>query len=108
MKGRDFTRSDLLVINTTDLPPHVGVSLEVMERDALSMRGSRPFVFNDLKSGVGAEDVLSWLRTQMATPPDSCRTVIDVHAPYKGRTHMHPHTLNSSRTEPEAGDARMP
>ena len=90
--GPGITRSDLLVINKTDLAPHVGASLEVMERDARRMRGSRPFVFTDLKSGDGAQQVVGWLRAQMAAPPDSRRTVIDAHAPYEGRPHTHPHT----------------
>ena len=90
--GPGITRSDLLVINKTDLAPHVGASLEVMERDARRMRGERPFVFTELKSGDGAGAVVSWLRAQMETPPDSRRTVIDAHAPYEGRPHTHPHT----------------
>jgi urease accessory protein len=90
--GPGITRSDLLVINKTDLAPHVGASLEVMERDARRMRGERPFVFTDLKSGDGAHEVVSWLRAQMATPPASRRAVIDAHAPYEGRPHAHPHT----------------
>jgi urease accessory protein len=90
--GPGITRSDLLVINKTDLAPHVGASLEVMERDARRMRGSRPFVFTDLKSGDGAQEVVGWLRAQMATPPDARRTVIDAHAPYAGRPHTHPHS----------------
>ena len=90
--GPGITRSDLLVINKTDLAPHVGASLEVMERDARRMRGERPFVFTDLKSGDGAQEVLGWLRARMAAPPDSRRTVIDAHAPYEGRPHTHPHT----------------
>ena len=90
--GPGITRSDLLVINKTDLAPHVGASLEVMERDARLMRGSRPFVFTDLKSGDGAREVVGWLRAQMAAPPDSRRAVIDAHAPYEGRPHTHPHT----------------
>jgi len=54
--GPGITRSDLLVINKVDLAPHVGASLEVMERDARRMRGQRPFVFSNLRegSGVGA------------------------------------------------------
>ena len=51
--GPGITRSDLLVINKIDLAPHVGASLEVMERDAKRMRGARPFVFTNLRAGRG-------------------------------------------------------
>jgi urease accessory protein len=59
--GPGITKSDLLIINKTDLAPHVGASLEVMDRDARKMRGSRPFVFTNLKSGVGVEDVCAFV-----------------------------------------------
>ena len=52
--GPAITRSDLLIINKTDLAPHVGASLEVMERDAQKMRDGRPFVFSQIKGGQGA------------------------------------------------------
>jgi urease accessory protein len=55
--GPGITRSDLLVINKTDLAPLVGASLEVMDRDAKKMRGSRPFVFTNLKTGDGADRI---------------------------------------------------
>jgi urease accessory protein len=55
--GPGITRSDLLVINKTDLAPLVGASLEVMDRDAKKMRGSRPFVFTNLKTGDGADEI---------------------------------------------------
>lgn len=55
--GPGITRSDLLVINKTDLAPLVGASLDVMERDARRMRGSRPFVFTNLKAGDGVAEV---------------------------------------------------
>jgi len=55
--GPGITRSDLLVINKTDLAPLVGASLEVMDRDAKKMRGSRPFVFSNLKSGEGIDKI---------------------------------------------------
>ena len=55
--GPGITRSDLLVINKIDLAPLVGASLEVMERDARKMRGERPFVFTNLKSGQGVVEV---------------------------------------------------
>jgi urease accessory protein len=55
--GPGITRSDLLVINKVDLAPMVGASLDVMERDARNMRGERPFVFTNLKSGQGVAEV---------------------------------------------------
>ncbi|KUF09383.1 urease accessory protein UreG [Pseudoponticoccus marisrubri] len=56
--GPAITRSDLLVINKTDLAPHVGASLEVMERDATRMRAGRPFVFTALRHDEGVDAVL--------------------------------------------------
>ncbi len=53
--GPGITRSDLLVINKIDLAPYVGASLEVMDRDARKMRGERPFVFTNLKTGEGLD-----------------------------------------------------
>jgi urease accessory protein len=55
--GPGITRSDLLVINKIDLAPHVGASLEVMERDAKRMRGARPFVFTNLRAGEGVGEI---------------------------------------------------
>ena len=60
--GPGITRSDLLVINKIDLAPHVGASLEVMERDAKKMRGRRPFIFTNLKKGHGVEEVVRFIR----------------------------------------------
>ena len=61
--GPAITKSDLLVINKTDLAPHVGASLEVMQRDATRMRAGRPFVFTALRHGKGVEAVLDHIRT---------------------------------------------
>jgi urease accessory protein len=55
--GPGITKSDLLVINKTDLAPHVGASLEIMDRDARQMRGDRPFVFTNLKAREGIEPI---------------------------------------------------
>lgn len=62
--GPGITKSDLLVINKIDLAPHVGASLEVMERDAKKMRGERPFVFTNLKNGDGAVAVEQFIVEQ--------------------------------------------
>ncbi len=59
--GPGITRSDLLVINKVDLAPHVGASLEVMDRDARRMRGERPFVFSNLKTGDGLVDIARFI-----------------------------------------------
>lgn len=59
--GPGITRSDLLVINKTDLAPHVGASLEVMERDTRRVRGERPYVFTNLRRGDGVATILSFI-----------------------------------------------
>jgi len=59
--GPGITRSDLLVINKIDLAPYVGASLEVMDRDAKKMRGERPFVFSNLKTGAGLENIRNFI-----------------------------------------------
>jgi urease accessory protein len=59
--GPGITRSDLLVINKIDLAPHVGASLEVMERDARTMRGRKPFVFTNVRGGEGVEAVAQFI-----------------------------------------------
>jgi urease accessory protein len=60
--GPGVTRSDLLVINKTDLAPHVGADLDVMARDAKLMRGDRPFLFTNLKQGSGLPDIVAWIQ----------------------------------------------
>jgi urease accessory protein len=62
--GPGITKSDLLVINKIDLAPMVGASLEVMERDAKRMRGERPFVFTNLKTGHGLDIVVRFIETE--------------------------------------------
>lgn len=62
--GPGIMRSDLLIINKIDLAPHVGASLEVMDRDARKMRGARPFVFTNLKTGHGLDTVIDFIIKQ--------------------------------------------
>jgi urease accessory protein len=62
--GPGITKSDLLIINKIDLAPMVGASLEVMERDAKKMRGERPFVFSNLKTGQGLDKVIAFIETE--------------------------------------------
>ena len=59
--GPGITKSDLLVINKIDVAPLVGASLEVMDRDATRMRGERPFVFSNMKTGQGLRDIIDFI-----------------------------------------------
>lgn len=69
--GPGITRSDLLVINKTDLAPFVGASLEIMDADTRRMRGERPFIFTNLLQEVGLTDVITWVRRHV--PAGCCR-----------------------------------
>ncbi|MBO6752227.1 MULTISPECIES: urease accessory protein UreG [Spongiibacter] len=69
--GPGITRSDLLIINKTDLAPLVGASLEVMDRDAKKMRGERPFVFSNLKAGDGLQAIIDFIETEGMLRPAS-------------------------------------
>ena len=62
--GPGITKSDLLIINKIDLAPMVGASLEVMDRDARKMRGTKPFVFTNLKTGHGLDTIISHIEKE--------------------------------------------
>ena len=102
--GPGIMRSDLLVINKIDLAPYVGASLEVMDRDSRRMRGGRPFIFTNLRAGVGLDRVVSWLQEKLKHPVEARRALIDAHAPYAahrhehGPSHDHEHSHDRSRT----------
>ena len=63
--GPGITRSELLLINKIDLAPLVGASLDVMDRDARKMRGERPFLFTNLKTEHGLDDVIGWIERDL-------------------------------------------
>ena len=67
--GPGITRSDLLVINKIDLAPHVGADLSVMDRDSRRMRGGRPFVFTNLRTGEGVDAILAWIHHELLLEP---------------------------------------
>jgi urease accessory protein len=71
--GPGITKSDLLVINKIDLAPYVGASLEVMDRDAKKMRGERPFIFTNLKTGQGVQQIEQFIVEQgmLASPAEA-------------------------------------
>jgi urease accessory protein len=77
--GPGIQRSGFLVINKIDLAPHVGASLEVMDRDARRMRGDGPFVFTNLKTGAGLDQVFAWLEEQRARGLTASGTPISKH-----------------------------
>ena len=69
--GPGITRSDLLVINKIDLAPHVGASLEVMDRDSKRMRGERPYVFSNLRTGEGVDAIRAFIVREGMLPDRS-------------------------------------
>jgi urease accessory protein len=92
--GPGIMRSDLLVINKIDLAPHVGASLDVMDRDTRKMRGDRPFLFTNLRAGAGVLELTAWVREKMSLPPEARHRVVTVRdlAEHPARhTHSHAH-----------------
>lgn len=75
--GPGITRSDLLIINKTDLAPLVGASLDVMDADSRRMRGSRPFVFTNLKEGSGVDEIIEFIVREgmLAERPELARSI---------------------------------
>jgi urease accessory protein len=74
--GPGITRSDLLVINKIDLAPMVGADLDVMDRDSRKMRGERPFLFSNLKSGVGIDEIVIFVKMMGGWVDDATEAAI--------------------------------
>lgn len=91
--GPGIIRSDLLVINKIDLAPYVGASLEVMKRDTLKMRGDRPFLFTNLRAGLGVPELTAWVEDKMSLPSEARHKVVTAED-LRGRpiVHSHSHT----------------
>jgi len=89
--GPGIIRSDLLVINKIDLAPYVGASLEVMDRDARKMRGDRPFLFTNLRAGVGVPELVAWVQQKLSLPAESRHRVVTVKDLEGRPTHSHAH-----------------
>jgi urease accessory protein len=89
--GPGIIRSDLLVINKIDLAPYVGASLDVMDRDARKMRGDRPFLFTNLRAGLGVPELTAWVQQKMSLPPEARHRVVTVKD-LEGRPARHSHS----------------
>lgn len=92
--GPGIMRSDLLVINKIDLAPYVGASLEVMERDTRKMRGDRPFLFTNLRGGVGVPELKAWVEQKMSVPDEARHKVVtaeDLRGQPVRHSHSHTH-----------------
>lgn len=73
--GPGITRSDLLIINKIDLAPMVGADLDVMDHDSRKMRGDRPFLFSNLKAGVGTDDIVLFILRMGGLVDDAGKTI---------------------------------
>lgn len=106
--GPGIKRSDLLVINKIDLAPYVGASLEVMERDSRRMRGDGKFLFTDLRSGKGLDEVVAWIEEQYKLPRRplwSAEGYVGIpHTHEVGHTHSHSHDHDHSHGHTHSHD----
>ena len=89
--GPGIIRSDLLVINKIDLAPYVGASLDVMKRDTLKMRGDRPFLFTNLRAGLGVPELKAWVEEEMSLPSEARHKLVTAED-LRGRPVSHSHS----------------
>jgi urease accessory protein len=89
--GPGLTRSDLLLINKIDLAPYVGASLELMEQDTNRVRSGKPWLFTNLKDGVGLPAVIDWIEGLVNTPAQARTVLWDGRLTLNGLTEWHPH-----------------
>ncbi len=89
--GPGIMRSDLLVINKIDLAPYVGASLEVMESDTRKMRGERPFLFTNLRAGVGVPQLKAWVEDNISVPAGARHKLVTAEE-LRGRPARHSHS----------------
>lgn len=75
--GPGVTRSDFLMVNKTDLAPHVGVDLERMKSDTINARNGRPFVFVDIKTKKGLDEIVAWIKSDLLLEGKSNESAID-------------------------------
>lgn len=99
--GPGIIRSNLLVINKTDLAPYVGADLGVMERDAKKQRGARPFIFSNLKNGDGVDRIVSWLEHDVLSGDHPLDTAWDEPHSHE-HPHEHPHSHPADHSHPHA------
>lgn len=94
--GPGIMRSDLMVINKIDLAPYVGASLDVMKRDTNRVRGDKPYVMSDLKTGIGLEQITTWVESQLhaeeSRQPRMWDGRIELNGMQEEALHHHHHT----------------
>ena len=90
--GPGVARADLLVINKTDLAPYVGASVEMMVRDAVGQRGSRPVVALSLRERASVTPLLAWVRQQVALWRSGLLVSVNTTPPTPPAPHVHAHT----------------
>ena len=98
--GPGIQRSDFLVINKIDLAPHVGASLEVMDRDAKKQRGQKLVAFTNLKTGENLDEIVKWVEKEMRDSKTIRRELASIHKPILSGGHGHSAAASTRRRRP--------